>query len=124
MLEAFMLIRLVAVFGLVLQAGCGGDGLRGGQADKGISSSARPRMSLAVLPFTGMWDRPGSVSDDWNQNIRDFLTTALPNDLIKALHKKTAPGGFTMLPLDKVRGKLEAAKSPPDADARLLLPDD
>jgi hypothetical protein len=71
-----------------------------------------------------MWDRPNGAGNDWEPNVRVYLTTTLPTALTEALLKKGSAGSFTVLPLDSVRARLETAKATPNADARRVLPDD
>jgi TolB-like protein len=105
--------------------GCTGNRSQTGQQGKAGSSSGPPRTVLAVLPFTGMWEKPGdAIGADWNENVHTMLTTTLPNSLIEAFLKKSSAGGFSVLSLDTARSRLEATKVAWDAEARQVLPDD
>jgi TolB-like protein len=124
----------IALLFLVAVMGCSGNSSRPGSEGGGAGSAGRnttptsasthPRTSLAILPFSGTWDKPGdAIGADWDGKVSEMLSTTLPTSLAEAILAKSLKSNVTILSTDTVKERLKAAKVSPDAEARRVLPE-
>jgi TolB-like protein len=79
----------------------------------GANLSATPKTldSVAVLPFSGQWNKPDVASDDWSEKVRSLLEVVIPDSLTKGLVENTAPNSLRIIATEVVRESQSREKS-------------
>jgi len=71
----------------------------------------RPLDSVAILPFTGQWDKPDVANPDWPQKVRSLLEVLLPDTLSKGLVEQAPPGSLRIIATEVVRDRKLSSQS-------------